>query len=66
MINKTLLLLMTLTFLSVNASWAGSSITNGLSLCGLEGAVFDDADDGKKEEGKKGKKNDGEEEPDCE
>lgn len=63
MIKNTLLLLTTLIFLSVNTAWAGYSSTSGLSICGLKGAVFDDAKDGNKEEGKK---EDGEEEPDCE
>ena len=63
MIKNTLLLLTTLTFLLINTAWAGDSSTSGLSICGLKGAVFDDAKDGKKEEGEK---KEGEEEPDCE
>ncbi len=62
MIKKTLLLLIALTFLAANASWAGSSNVFGLSICGIQGAVFDDAEEGKKKEGE----TEGEEEPDCE
>jgi hypothetical protein len=63
MIKNTLLLLIALTFLAANSSWAGSSNTAGLSICDIQGAVFEDAEEGKKKEGNK----DGEEEePDCE
>ena len=63
--NKILLLLITLSFLAINASWAGvSSATRDYSLCPLKAAVYDQAK-GEKKEGQK-KKKDGEEEPDCE
>jgi len=60
MINKTLLLLIVLAFLSANPSWAGFYSSAGLSICSLNGAVFADAEDEKKKEGEE------EEEPDCE
>jgi hypothetical protein len=63
--NKTLLLLTTLSFLAINSSWAGASRATGYySLCSLKGAVYDEAK-GEKEEGEKTEK-DGEKEPDCE
>ena len=62
--NKTLLLLITLSFLTINTSWAGPSRAAGYySLCSLKAAVYDQAKGEK--EGQK-KKRDGEEEPDCE
>lgn len=64
MMNKTFLLLITLSFLASNASWAGVLRTSGHSPCVLKGAVYDDAK-GEKKEGETTKK-DGEKEPDCE
>ena len=66
MIKNTLLLLITLTFLAANTSWAGYSSSSGLSICALKGAVFEDAGEGKKKDGEEEKGKDGEEEPDCE
>jgi hypothetical protein len=66
MMNKTLLLLISLSFLAINSSWAGPPRAAGYySFCSLKGAIYDEAKGKKEEEGEKKKKG-GEEEPDCE
>lgn len=68
MMNKTLLLLISLSFLAINSSWAGPPRAEGYySLCSLKGAIYDEAKGKKEEEGEgEKKKKGGEEEPDCE